>query len=65
MTAVHGSALGPFLSLSSRSWYAAYTEGAALWGRTGLENQQLGGPIIVDPVRSLHTLAALRCWSVG
>jgi putative membrane protein len=58
-TAVHGSALGAFLSLSTRPWYPSYTEGAALWGMTTLEDQQLGGLIMWIPFGSLYTLAAL------
>lgn len=58
-TAVHGSALGAFLSLSTRPWYPAYTEGAALWNMTALQDQQLGGLMMWIPFGSLYTLAAI------
>lgn len=58
-TALHGSALGAFLSLSGRPWYPIYTDGAALWGLTPLEDQQLGGLIMWIPFGLLYTLAAI------
>lgn len=58
-TALHGSALGAFLSLSRQPWYPAYAEGAALWGLTPLEDQQLGGLIMWIPFGLLYTLAAI------
>jgi putative membrane protein len=58
-TALHGSALGAFLSLSRQPWYPAYTEGARLWGLTVLEDQQLGGLIMWVPFGLLYTLAAI------
>jgi putative membrane protein len=58
-TAVHGSALGAFLSLSTRPWYPSYAEGAALWGMTALQDQQLGGLIMWIPFGSLYTFAAI------
>lgn len=58
-TAVHGSALGAFLSLSSRPLYPAYAEGVALWGLSLLEDQQLGGLIMWIPFGTVYTIAAL------
>ena len=58
-TAVHGSLLGAFLSLSGRVWYPAYADGAALWGLSSLEDQQLGGLIMWVPFGALYPLAAV------
>jgi putative membrane protein len=58
-TALHGSALGAFLSLSGRPWYPIYAESAALWDLTPLEDQQLGGLIMWIPFGLLYTLAAI------
>ncbi|HEX6925780.1 MAG TPA: cytochrome c oxidase assembly protein [Longimicrobiaceae bacterium] len=58
-TALHGSALGAFLSLSRRAWYPAYEEGVARWGMTLLEDQQLGGLIMWIPFGALYPAIAL------
>jgi cytochrome c oxidase assembly factor CtaG len=48
-TSVHASALGVFLALSTRVWYADYAARAPAWDITPLEDQQLAGLIMWMP----------------
>jgi cytochrome c oxidase assembly factor CtaG len=58
-TALHAGALGALLALSRGVWYPAYAGGAALWGLTPLEDQQLGGLIMWIPGTVPYLIAAL------
>ncbi len=46
-TAIHTSILGALLTLTSRLWYPAYATTTQAWGFTPLEDQQLGGGLIM------------------
>lgn len=48
-TSLHASALGIFLALSPRAWYADYASRTESWGLTPLEDQQLAGLIMWMP----------------
>lgn len=58
-TMLHTSALGVLLTFSSEVWYPASTAGAAQWGLTPLEDQQLGGLIMWVPGGIPYVIAAL------
>jgi putative membrane protein len=58
VTLLHTSLLGTLLTLSPQLWYAP-AAGAAEWGLTALEDQQLAGLIMWIPGAALYTLAAL------
>lgn len=55
MVGVTGGALGALLTFSQTSWYPAYdTAGAAAWGLTPLEDQQLAGLVMWIPGGAIH-----------
>jgi putative membrane protein len=58
-TAVQSAALGALLTFSSQPLYPEYARGAALWGLTPLEDQQLAGLIMWVPGGVLYLLAAI------
>jgi putative membrane protein len=58
-TAVHTSLLGALLTFSTRLWYPLYDAGAAAWGLTPLEDQQLAGMIMWVPAGLSYMIAAL------
>ena len=58
-TALHTGALGALLTFASTPWYAAYDRGAAPWGLTALEDQQIAGLIMWIPAGVAYLLAAL------
>jgi cytochrome c oxidase assembly factor CtaG len=58
-TAVHSGALGGLLTFSRRLWYPAYGSGAAHWGLSPLEDQQLAGLIMWIPATFAYLVAAL------
>ena len=58
ITLLHSSFLGTLLTLSPRLWYAP-APGAAAWGLSAMEDQQLAGLIMWIPGGALYTLAAL------
>lgn len=58
-TALHASALGVFLTLSPRVWYADYATRTAAWGLTPLEDQQLAGLIMWMPACLIYPAAAV------
>jgi putative membrane protein len=58
VTLLHSSLLGTLLTLSPRLWYAP-APGAAAWGLSAMEDQQLAGLIMWIPGGMLYTLAAL------
>ena len=49
MTVMPNVALGAFLTYAPSAWYGVYEASAALYGMTGLEDQQLGGVIMWVP----------------
>ncbi len=57
--------LGALMTFSGTAWYASHVAGAALWGLTPLEDQQLAGLIMWVPGNLLYllpTLALLAAW---
>ena len=58
VTLLHTSVLGTLLTLSQQPWYGP-APGAAGWGLTAIEDQQLAGLIMWIPGGALYTLAAL------
>lgn len=67
VTLLHTSVLGTLLTLSPGLWYAP-APGAAEWGLTALEDQQLAGLIMWIPGGLLYTAAALALaglWITG
>jgi putative membrane protein len=58
-TAVQSAALGALLTFPSQPLYPEYARGAALWGLTPLEDQQVAGLIMWVPGGVLYLLAAL------
>jgi cytochrome c oxidase assembly factor CtaG len=58
VTLLHTSLLGTLLTLSPSLWYAP-APGAAAWGLTAIEDQQLAGLVMWIPGGALYTLAAL------
>lgn len=58
-TAVYGSVLGALLTFSPRPWYPDYAPGAALWGLSPLEDQQIGGLVMWVPGGMVYLGAAL------
>lgn len=58
-TAVHCSALGALLTFSTVLWYPAYSETAARWGLSPLQDQQLGGLIMWIPSGVVFLVIAL------
>jgi putative membrane protein len=58
-TSVHSAALGALLTFGPFPWYPAYAEGAASWGLTPLEDQQLGGLLMWVPGGVLYLIASL------
>jgi putative membrane protein len=58
-TMLHTSALGALLAVSGHTWYPAYGAGAAQYGLSALEDQQLGGLIMWVPGGLAYVIAAL------
>src|SRR5919204_2068726 len=58
-TSVHSSILGALLTFAASPWYPAYTETAASWGFTPIEDQQLGGLIMWVPAGMIYVFAGL------
>ena len=58
VTLLHTSLLGTLITLSPQPWYGP-APGAAAWGLTAIEDQQLAGLIMWIPGGALYTLAAL------
>ncbi|MFI5227529.1 MAG: cytochrome c oxidase assembly protein [Gemmatimonadales bacterium] len=56
-TAAQMGILGALLTLSHRAWYPAQSAGAAAWGFTSLEDQQLAGLIMWVPGGLLYVAA--------
>lgn len=58
VTMLHTGALGVLLTFSAGLWFPE-APGAAAWGLTGLEDQQLGGLIMWVPGGTVYVIAAL------
>jgi cytochrome c oxidase assembly factor CtaG len=56
-TATQTGILGALLTLTHRVWYPAQSAGAAVWGLTPLDDQQLAGLIMWVPVGLLYVVA--------
>ena len=56
-TAMQTGALGALLTLSHRAWYPVHAAGAAAWGLTLLEDQQLAGLVMWVPGGLLYVVA--------
>ncbi|MCO8125790.1 cytochrome c oxidase assembly protein [Acidimicrobiia bacterium EGI L10123] len=54
LSALHGSALGALLALSTRPWYGSHAEGAEGWGIDPLADQQVAGAIMWVPTAAVH-----------
>lgn len=55
---LQASALGAFLALSPRTWYAEYLDTTSLWGLAPLEDQQLAGMMMWIPGCLVYPAAA-------
>jgi putative membrane protein len=67
-TSAHASALGIFLTMSSRVWYPEYSAGATAWDVTPIEDQQLAGLIMWIPACLIYPAVAaalLGRWLAG
>jgi putative membrane protein len=58
-TAVHTTALGALMAVARVPWYPEYANGAAAWGLSPLEDQQLAGLIMWIPAGLVYLVAAL------
>ena len=56
-TMLHTGALGALLTVSTTPWYATATD--AVWGLSGIEDQQIGGLIMWIPAGTVYIAAAL------
>jgi putative membrane protein len=58
-TAVHTAVLGALMTFARAPWYPEYANGAAAWGLTPLDDQQLAGLIMWIPAGLVYLVAAL------
>lgn len=58
-TMMQGALLGVLITFAPRPWYTAHEEGAAAWGLTLLEDQQLAGLLMWVPSGVIFTFAAV------
>ncbi|MDB4877208.1 MAG: hypothetical protein JWM41_3654 [Gemmatimonadetes bacterium] len=58
-TAVHTAVLGALMTFARTPWYPMYASGAAAWGLTPLEDQQLAGLMMWIPASLAYLIAAL------
>jgi len=56
-TAMHTGVLGALITLSHRLWYPAQATGAAAWGLTPMQDQQLAGLVMWVPGGLLYVVA--------
>ena len=56
VTMLHSAALGAAITLSSEVWFPIHGAGAAAWGMTALEDQQLAGLIMWVPGGLLYLI---------
>jgi putative membrane protein len=58
-TAVHTAALGALMTFARAPWYPEYASGAAPWGLSPMQDQQLAGLIMWIPAGLVYLVAAL------
>lgn len=58
-TAVHTAVLGALMTFARSPWYPEYTGGAAAWGMTPVQDQQLAGLVMWIPASVAYLVAAL------
>ncbi len=58
-TAVHTAILGALMVFARTPWYPEYANGAAAWGLSAMEDQQLAGLIMWIPAGLVYLVAAL------
>lgn len=57
-TALQSGVLGALITFAGTAWYPVHSEGAALWGLTVLEDQQLAGLVMWVPAGLVYVVAA-------
>lgn len=57
-TAMHSGVLGALITFAGAPWYPTHAEGAALWGLTALDDQQLAGLLMWVPAGLVYVVAA-------
>jgi putative membrane protein len=60
-TMIQTGFLGALFVFSSSPWYPRYANSASQWGLTALEDQQLGGLLMLVPPLVLYWVALLIC----
>lgn len=63
-TMIHTGVLGVLLTLSTNIWYPVYSESTRPWGLTPLEDQQLGGLIMLVPPMAVYLAAFLTLFGI-
>lgn len=63
-TMIHTGVLGVLLTLSTSIWYPVYSETTRPWGLTPLEDQQLGGLIMIVPPLAVYLAAFLALFGI-
>jgi cytochrome c oxidase assembly factor CtaG len=62
-TAIPGGVLAALITLARTPWYPSYSNTAAAWGLTPLEDQQLAGMLMWMPASVIYVLAALALFA--
>ena len=57
-TAMQSGVLGALITFAGAAWYPVHAEGAALWGITALEDQQMAGLVMWVPAGLVYVVAA-------
>ena len=63
-TMIHTGVLGVLLTFSTRIWYPVYSETTQPWGLTPLEDQQLGGLIMIVPPMAVYLGAFITLFGI-
>ena len=63
-TMIHTGVLGVLLTFSTSIWYTVYSETTQPWGLTPLEDQQLGGLIMIVPPMAVYLAAFLTLFGI-
>ena len=64
ITTLQSGVLGALVAMSSHPWYPLHARGAAAWGMSALEDQQLAGLIMWVPGGMFYVVAALYLMSL-
>jgi len=64
ITTLQSGVLGALIAMSSHPWYALHGRGAAAWGMSALEDQQLAGLLMWVPGGMIYVAAALYLMSL-